>query len=307
MIKTYYKEPQDQELIEIEEFKPGAWIDIEEATQNDLHQIADLTKLTYFDLRDTLDPYEMPRIERQEEAILIYLRYPIEAVKSGLHTEVISIIVTHDYLITISPNTNHQLSNLKKFIQTSSTPQRVRILMKLFLDVTNSFTGNIKSVRNNVLQQKRELKNINAKHIVSLTENEEILNQYLSSLIQTNTLFTKISDETFFSLLEEDDDILQDVSISIKQSMDICRVDLHSINNLRDSYQIIFTNRLNNTMQLLTSITIILTVPTLIGSIYGMNVKLPLENHPFAFWIIILISIIIAIILAIYFKKKDWL
>jgi len=307
MITTYYKDIKDQDLITLDEFKPGAWIDVQEATQNDLHQIADLTKLTYFDLRDTLDPYEIPRIERQEEAILIYLRYPVEQAKAGLHTDVISIIITHEYLITISPNINQQLPNLKKFIQTASTLQRVRILMKLFLDVTNSFTSNIKTVRNNVLQQKREMKNIDAKHIVSLTENEEVLNQYLSSLIQTNSLFHTISNETFFSLLEEDDDILQDVSIGIKQSMDICKVDLHSINNLRDSYQIIFTNRLNNTMQLLTSITIILTVPTLIGSIYGMNVKLPLDHHPMAFWIIMLISTVFATILIIYFKKKGWL
>jgi len=307
MISTYYKDSKSQDLITLDKFKPGAWIDIQNVTQNDLHKIADLTKLSYDDLIDTLDPYEMPRIERQEEAILIYLRYPIKLANTGLHTDVISIIITHQYFITISPNKNQQLANLKTFISTISTTWRIQILMKMFSNVTNSFTSNIKHVRNNVFQQKRELKNITAKRIVSLTESEEILNQYLSSLTQTNNLFNTISNKNFFSLLEEDSDILQDVSIGIKQSVDICNVDLHSINNLRDSYQIIFTNRLNKTMQLLTSITIILTVPTLIGSIYGMNVKLPLENNSFAFSIIMLLSIISAIILTIYFKNKGWL
>ena len=95
--------------------------------------------------------------------------------------------------------------------------------------------------------------------------------------------------------------------ISINQSVDLCDVSIKSIQSLRDSYQIIFTNRLNKVIKFLTAFTIIMTIPTIIASVYGMNVKLPLADNPLAFIYILIIGFVISLFFFILFAKKKWM
>ena len=95
--------------------------------------------------------------------------------------------------------------------------------------------------------------------------------------------------------------------ISINQSVDLCDVSIKSIQSLRDSYQIIFTNRLNKVMKFLTAFTIIMTIPTIIASVYGMNVKLPMASNPLAFIYVLIIGFVISLFFFILFVKKKWM
>ncbi len=120
-------------------------------------------------------------------------------------------------------------------------------------------------------------------------------------------VFEAIGSGGYVHLYSYDTDLLEDMIISIKQSADICSVSEKSIRSLRESYQAIFTNRLNKTIRLLTSFTIILTVPTIIASIYGMNIGLPFQENPLAFLFILALIFLISSVFFIIFYVNKWL
>jgi magnesium transporter len=112
---------------------------------------------------------------------------------------------------------------------------------------------------------------------------------------------------SYLKFYREDQDLFDDMLNSIRQSVDICQVNLKSIKSLRESYQILFTNRLNKIIQFLTAFTIVMTIPTIIASLYGMNVELPLAGSKFAFlYVLFFSSFGIAAFLFLFYKKK-WL
>ncbi len=111
----------------------------------------------------------------------------------------------------------------------------------------------------------------------------------------------------YMNFYESDLDLLEDLMIAMRQSEDVCRVNIKSIRSLRDSYHIIFTNDVNRTIKLLTAVTIIFTIPTIIASIYGMNVTLPFQSSSYAFPLIMGFTIFASIIAILLFHKNRWL
>lgn len=143
--------------------------------------------------------------------------------------------------------------------------------------------------------------------ITTLTKNEENLNQYLSSLMPIRNVLEGITSGKFIHLQEKEKELMEDLLNSVKQSEELCSIVLKSIRSLRDSYQIIFANNLHKTIKLLTALTIILNIPTMIASIYGMNVNLPLAKSSSAFALVMSVTVIMSIIAFWIFRRKKWL
>jgi len=308
MVDIFYKTTKNENFKKIKSIRDGVWINIDNAQREDLEKIVKFTDLDYADLQDALDPYELPRIERQDDSVIIFVRNPRDKTKDEfLYTQPLTIIITNKYFITINISKNKILDNILDKGANLATTQRARLLIYILLRIAQKFTKEIKAVKNNVLSQKKHIRNIESSDIVNLIENEEILNQYTSSLSPMRNVFKTIAKGKYIYLYEYDEDSLQDMIISINQSVDLCDVSIKSIQSLRDSYQIIFTNRLNKVMKFLTSFTIIMTIPTIVASIYGMNVDLPLSRNPFAFWYIMIIAFGISLVFVYIFFRKKWL
>jgi magnesium transporter len=309
MLDIYYKTTKSDNFKKIKSIRDGVWINVENAQKEDLEEIVKLTDLDYADLQDSLDPYELPRIERHEGSVIIFMRNPQDKTNKDefLYTQLLTIVISNKYFITISISKNKVVESILDKGINFATTQRARLLIYILLQIAQKFTKEIKFVKNKVLSQKKHIKNIESSDIVNLIENEEILNQYTSSLSPMKSVFKTISKGKYIYLYEYDEDSLQDMIISMNQSVDLCDVSIKSIQSLRDSYQIIFTNRLNKVMKFLTSFTIIMTIPTIVASIYGMNVGLPLSGNPFAFWYIMIISFGISLIFVWVFFRKRWL
>jgi magnesium transporter len=111
----------------------------------------------------------------------------------------------------------------------------------------------------------------------------------------------------YFELPAKDQELIEDLLNASRQSEVLCNVNLKTIRSLRESFQIIFTNNVNKTIKLLTALTIIFSIPTVISSLYGMNVKLPLSHSPYAFLFIIFFIGVLFILAYIYFQRKEWL
>ncbi|NGX34198.1 MAG: Cobalt/magnesium transport protein CorA [Candidatus Anoxychlamydiales bacterium] len=306
MLQIYYKSIRDEKFLKIDDLRVGSLINISDANIDDLKKISEITHIEIDDILDTLDKYEIPRIEHVNDKIIVYARNSSDLEK-GMHTITIAILLTDSYIATISPQKSKIIESIIEGKNKLATTQKSKLLLYILLKITQDFTSNIKQVRNVVLAQEQQMQTITNKAIVVLTKNEEILNQYLSSLVPLRNVLEAIFSGRYISLYEKDYDLLQDLMIAVKQSEDLCSISIKSIRSLRDSYQILFTNDVNKTIKLLTAITIIFTIPTIIASIYGMNVKLPLETNPHAFLIIITFTIIISLFSIFIFARKKWL
>lgn len=306
MITIYDKTEYDEEFKEIQDPSDGCWIHVEDATTNDINQISKLIDLEYTDMYDCLDRYEIPRVERIHEHALIFTRHPIE-VEGGLYTTTFTIILTKDYFITICPQKSQLVTNFISQKPKLTPSQKSKFLIYILLKITQEFTLQIKKIRTNVLKQEKKMSYVDSRDITNLTLNEEILNQYLSSLVPLRSVLESITSGRYTILYEKDQDLLEDLLNASIQSEDLCSINLRSIRSLRDSYQIIFTNQLNKTIKLLTALTIILSIPTMIASLYGMNVALPIAGEKHAFGFIVIAIILISLISLLFFQRKKWL
>lgn len=306
MLSIFYKTLKDKKFKEIEEAKPGSWINVDAATSEDITEIAKMTGLQLGDLRDTLDRYELPRVERQEEGLIIYSRYPTEE-SEELYTELIAIILTDKYLITISPAKNPLVHNMIEQSTALATTQKIKLMLKVLMKIAQEYTTKIKAVSHKVPRGRRELNKIDSKDFIVLAESEEILNQYISALVLMNNALETTISKKYISVYEEDKDILEDLVISFKQSADLCNLSVKSIRGIRDSYQVIYTNNLNKIIKILTVMTILLSIPTMIGGIYGMNIALPFQDNPLIFAYLIWLTLVICTIAFLIFYYKKWL
>ncbi|MDX8431518.1 MAG: magnesium transporter CorA family protein [Candidatus Algichlamydia australiensis] len=306
-MKCYIKNNDDEDFREIDTPEEGCWIHIDEATPSDLNEIAKLTENEYTDLHDCLDKHELPRVERLDEKnVLIFTRHPTNQ-EMGLYTTTLGILLTPKYFITICPQKSHLVKNLLSQKTRLFTTQKSKFLLYILLKVTQEFTLQIKKIRANVLKKEKELSRVESEDITALTINEENLSQYLSSLVPLRNVFESITSGRYTLLYEKDQDLLEDLLNASIQSEDLCTINLRTIRGLRDSFQIIFTNQLNKTIKLLTSLTIILSIPTMVSSLYGMNVALPFEKNPFAFSGIMLFTVLCSFVALILFQRKKWL
>ena len=305
MLEIYFKTVRDPSFTLIENFRAGSWIYVKEATLDDLGQIVEITGLDLADIRDCLDKYELPRVEHLDDNIIFFVRHPDEH-ELGLYTNTLTMILTNNAVVAISPHRSLIIEQLIASNTTLGTTQKAKLILHILLKITQDYTNSIKKVRHSILEPRHEHL-IDSNSIIALMKNEEILNQYLTSLVPMRNLLESMAAGRYVNLYEQDIDLLDDLMIAIRQSEDVCRVNIKSIRSLRDSYQIIFTNDVNKTIKLLTALTVIVTIPTIIASIYGMNVKLPFENSPYAFIMILGITVIGTIVAIFLFLRKRWL
>jgi magnesium transporter len=306
MLRIYFKTLKDGEFVTLTEPREGCWIHVDEATPQDLNEISRLTGLEYTDLQDCLDKYEVPRIERIKHHTLIFTRYPGDQ-EGGLYTATFTMILTSHYFITIAPHSSLLIKHFLASKHKLSTLQKSKLLIHLLLKIAQEFTTHVKKARHNVLQQEKEMITVDSEDITALTKHEEVLNQYMSTLAPMHTVLEAITSGKYTNLYEKDQELLEDLLNAVKQSEDLCSTVLKSIRSLRDSYQIIFTNNLHKTIKLLTALTIIFSIPTMIASLYGMNIELPLANRTLAFPIILAFIAGLSIIGLLIFRRKRWL
>ncbi len=306
MIEIYFKTIRDTEFKKIEDFRPGSWIYAREANLEDLSKISEITGLDIADIRDSLDKYELPRIEQKGENMLFFVRHPGEQ-EFGLYTQTLTMILTNTFVIAISPHRSEIIEQLIMSNTAMGTTQKSKLILHILLKITQDYTNSIKRVRHSILGAEQPTQVIDSNAIIVLTKNEEILNQYLTSLVPMRNLLETMAGGRNINLYEKDLDLLEDLMIAIRQSEDVCRVNIKSIRSLRDSYHIIFTNDVNRTIKLLTALTIVFSIPTIIASIYGMNVALPLASDKHAFLMVMGIIAVASIGGVLYFQRKRWL
>ena len=304
MISFYSKNDQKSALLPTSQVKKGAWIHAEIAKSEDLQEICLLTGLQMSDLHDTLDRYELPRVEKLHKGLLLFARHPIQQDRH-LYTTPLTMILTKHYFITISPIKNPLIQHILQKKDVSFFQSDTQFLLTVLLRITQEFNVCIRKIRHHVMTQEKEMNAVTSEDISALTQYEEILNQYLPSLGLLYSSLKQLISSSDFS--EEAHAQIDDVLNSVKQSENLCESLIKNIRSLRDSYQIIFANNLTKTIKLLTSLTIIFTIPNIIASIYGMNVPLPFAHEGGAFSWLLLGMFFLSALCGYWFYRKNWL
>ena len=256
-------------------------------------------------LLDALDPHEVPRVELEDGWTYFITRLPDTDDEFNDFTTPILFAISDEHLFTVSRDSLGRL--WQPFIDATSVPtaQRTRLFMLMMEAITRQYQRRVAIINRQMRAATSDVRNLRARDIAVLTDYERKLNDYLDALIPTNTAIEKLLGGRILRLTEDDRDLVEDLSIDLEQLIARCKSLLRTITNLRDSYRAVMDTKLNETIRLLTVITLALTIPTMIAGLFGMNVALPPgADSPIMFWGIVGASILFAGSFSLYFLRK---
>lgn len=310
MVKIYNTNEETKKLEEVKEFKKGAWISLVSPTETEIEEVCNAIDLEEEFLRYPLDYEEKARIDKEDENVLFIIDVPI--IEMDKDNKVYTtmplgmIVVRDDYFVTVSLKPNRVISNFENgVIKGLYTFKKTRFILQILYSNASLYLNLLKQINReteiaeNVLQ--KSMKN---KELIKLLSMEKSLVYFTTSLKSNEAVMERTLRGRIVKLYEEDEDILEDAIVENKQAIEMGKIYSDILNSTMDAYASIISNNLNTVMKNLTSVTIVLSIPTMIGSFWGMNIALPLTENPFAFPIIIMFSIFISFLLALWLKRK---
>ncbi len=309
MITTYYRNIKDPKLIKVDKFRTGSWIHMQSPTEEELAQVIAKFNLDAGHVRDALDPDEMPRLETEGDTTYVFMRYTYNN-DGRLFTAPVALIVGPKAFITIAPQPFPNLELFTKGKLEVFTTQRAKLFLQVMRHITNTYNIGLNTINRQIRGARAGLNvtSISNRNFVQFVVIEDVLNDYLSELMPTNNMLTNLlAGKHSLSFYEEDRDIIEDLVLGTRQSIESSKSNLKTIVNIREAYSNIMTNNLNRQIKLLTSLTIILMVPNVIAGFFGMNVPIPLQDYPWAFPAIVLATLGLCSYLIWLFNRRGWL
>lgn len=307
MIK-YYKTVAGT-VTELLQPEAGCWISVTAPDENEIRLLTESFELDAGFVRSALDEEESSRIETEEDQTLIIVDYAVsekdESQNAMLYSTLpMGIILTEDHVVTISLKENTILSEMSGgVIRNVQTHLKTRFVLMILLRIATKFLQSLKQIdKISNLTERRLHRSMKNKELIQLLDLEKSLVYFSTSLKSNEVTLEKILRGRVIRLYEEDQDLLEDVLIEIKQAIEMADIYSNILSGTMDAFASIISNNLNIVMKRLTIITILMSVPTIVFSYYGMNVtNLPFPNS----WFPLLISVIAVIISAIPLLKKE--
>ena len=286
--------------IAIDKAENAVWINVlPPLKQEEFEELSESMNIPVDFLKDSLDIDERSRYEIEDDVKLIVIKTPTENNSFNLSdafyiTIPICIILTHNQIVTVNSFENEAI---KKFLGTFQhrNPDRMNMMvLKIFEKVTTNFQDYLKEIntRRNSLEQKLYDSNRN-EELLQLMRIQKSFVYFLTALRSNELLMMKISRTNILKLNEDERDLLEDLIVETSQALEMANTYTNILNSTLDAFASIISNNQNAVLKRLTTLTIFLSVPVLIASIYGMNVPIPYSDSHMAFWLPVILSIII--------------
>lgn len=306
MVQIIHKTLKSEKLEILDQFKPGSWIYVENPTDAELDKIASDFKLDNGLLKDALDPHEVSRIDMEEDIHYVFARYIAES-EDGTNTEPVLMIISNECLITICRKRPAFYDNFISGKVEFFTTQKTKLFIQIFLDIIQHYQKVLNQIRKQIRTTTLHIEKIKNRDLIQFVAYESTLYDILTSLQPMEATLKQILSGNYLKLFDQDADLIEDLQLSTMQLVDICQSTLSHIVNVRDANTTIMTNNINRTMKFLTVLTLILTIPTMIASFFGMNVSLPFQTHSFAFIFVLGLSVLASMVIVYYLIKKGYL
>lgn len=285
-------------------FRPGAVGVIDQASKAEVQLMAEQLDLDVIDLIDIFDSQEIPRLEMLDDAALLFIRTPLPLDDTtSLETQLCMVVLSRQKIWIATPGAAPFLHELFASNKLQSA-QPATVLLSLLHTISKLYTQYTNQISKQVTLTRQRFRQASERDLEELLSLDVILNEYVSALTPMVQICNTLISSKKMHTKEQDADLITEVLTNLSQTSEICLVNLKKIHALRDSFQMVFTNRLNYAVQVLTAATIILTIPTMFASLFGMNVTLPFTDNEYAFWIVVGIALSISTAAIIWFKKK---
>lgn len=305
MIKYYYKSLRSQQVKELEDYQRGCWVYVEAPDDAEIKQLTEKFKVEQSLIEDALDIDEMPRLERDGDQSYIYVRFAYKNDEEELVTVPLLFIFGQDILITVSMV---QMPSLDIFLNGKiefATTQRAKLVLQILQQIGENYETFISRTSKQIKLIRSRLRGheISNQDFIDFVMIEDELNEFLSSLMPTNATLRRLLLGRYMPLFDEDQDIVEDLLLNNEQSIEACNSNLKSIDNIREAYSSISSHNLNYTMKVLTVATVIIALPNLFYGMYGMNVPLPFQHQPWAYYLVVGFTLFM-IVFVFWFARK---
>lgn len=307
-MKAFYK--NNNGLIETKEWTPNCWINIESPSETEKRYLLEELLIPEAFYNDIEDIDERPRIEIEDGWTLIIMRVPIKSndVKLPFQTIPMGLIFKGDVCVTISFYKTEIIADFVQYTKRKNIhiKDNFDLVLRLLLSSSVWYLKYLKQINQKIKLAEDNLeKSIKNEELQALLQIEKCLVFFITSLKGNDVLFHRIKNlkaqrENF------DQDLLEDVYIELNQAQDTANIYSNILTGMMDAYASVISNNMNNIMKQMTSISIILMIPTLIASLYGMNVPNGLEESKFGIWILLFISLVLSFVGALLFKRRRW-
>jgi magnesium transporter len=291
----------------------GTWVNIlPPFKQEEFTDIAEKLDVPIEFLQDSLDIDERPRFEESDNVRLIVIKTPTENNSFNdsdayYVTIPICIILTHHHIVTVNSFENGAIKKFLNTFQNRHPDKRNMMVLKIFEKVTQAFIEYLKEInhRRNILEQRLYEANRN-EELFELMRIQKSLVYIVTALRSNELLLIKMERTNMLGLTEEEREFLSDQIVDMSQALEMANIYTNILSSTLDAFASIIANNQNVVLKRLAGITIILQFPVLVASIYGMNVPIPYDDSPYAFYIPIILALSISILMAWFFVKKKW-
>ena len=307
---SYYKTVANR-LIEIDSIINGCWVSVVDPTAQERKMLIEEYGLDSDFLKSSLDEEESSRVEQEEKQTLIIVDTAVSEVQKDdtliFYTMPLGIIITEHHVFTISLRENKVIDDVVNGrVRNIQTQFRTQFVLRLMMNITSSFLIYLKQIDKTSSVMQRKLHGAMKNHeLIQMLELEKSLIYFSTSLKSNDVTMNKILLGRVVKLYEEDQDLLEDVLIELKQAQEMASIYSSILSGVVDAFGSVISNNLNIVMWNLTRITIILAIPTMVFSFYGMNtLDLPFAEHTWAPTLISLIATLLVALILFKYKKK---
>ncbi len=299
-----------ENTIRVDFLSKGVWINVIDPSQEELAELTRLTGMQADFLAAALDDEELPRVENEDDETLIIVSVPVVERKDVLYdTLPLGIILNENYIVTVClEDVGLENDFVLNKVKSMATYKKTRFIFQILHKKTGLYLKYLREInRRNEEIESALHQSMRNKELINLMNMEKSLVYFTTSLRYNQKVLDKISRGRTIKMYEEDEDLLEDVIIENRQAIEMADVYSNISTSTMNAFASIISNNLNIVMKLLASITIVLSIPTMIASFFGMNFDLPFRNSGAGFLIVFIICIIACLASIIILRKKDML
>lgn len=303
----------DHKTIKIEKPEVGAWVNVlPPLKQEEFTELSTGLNIPIDFLTDSLDIDERPRFEEEDNVRLVVLKTPTEnnsfnESDAYYITIPICIILTHNQIVTVNSFENPAMKKFLNTFQNRHPDKRNMMVLKIFEKVVQNFMEYLKEInhRRNLIEQKLYDASKN-EQLLQLMRIQKSLVYFVTALRSNELLFMKLERTNFLGLNEEEKEFLNDLIVDNSQGLEMANIYTNILSSTLDAFASIIANNQNEVLRKLSVITIVLTFPILIASLFGMNVPSGFEQSSYAFYIVAFLSLIIALLIGLFFVRRKF-
>lgn len=287
------------------------WIEMVNPTEEEINEVLQKYKMPKDYIYSVLDAQEVPRTEglKKDKPSLFLLSYPVKLSVNKYTTKPISIIMVDGVLITVTSQESEIVNEIKNnYLQLQKEISLANLLTEIAWKICSEYVKYVKEINGQIdIIENLVRTSTNSKVFSDMIDIQKSLITFNMATRENGPVVNAIFEEDEISKNTKSEELLHDLQVENKQAMIMIEESTTIMENLSDLYSNLISYNLNVVMKVLTSITIVMTVPTIIGGLWGMNVRLPIEKNPMAFWLLVLLSVVISWIIVKFLKKKGYL